>query len=100
MITAPSETSAPVRRFRHCVKDILRNAWPVLVSSWASISFGLLDTAMAGHASPADLQAMALAVSIYITIFVGLMGVVHALIPIIAQHFGAGRYLLVGQAWG
>src|SRR3546814_3400582 len=73
------------------VKDILRQAWPVLVSSWASLIFGVLDTAMAGHASAADLQAMALAASIYITVFVGLMGVVHALIPIIAQHYGGDR---------
>lgn len=82
------------------VKEILRQAWPVLVSSWASLIFGVLDTAMAGHASAADLQAMALAASIYITVFVGLMGVVHALIPIIAQHYGGQRYLEVGRAWG
>ena len=55
---------------------------------------------MAGHASAADLQAMALAASIYITVFVGLMGVVHALIPILAQHFGGGRLLEVGRSWG
>ncbi len=82
------------------IKDILRQAWPVLVSSWAGIVFGVLDTAMAGHASAADLQAMALAVSIYLTVFIGLMGIVHALIPIIAQHFGGERYLDVGRAWG
>ncbi|MFW7343758.1 MATE family efflux transporter [Pollutimonas sp. H1-120] len=82
------------------VKEILRQAWPVLVSSWASLIFGVLDTAMAGHVSAADLQAMALAASIYITVFVGLMGVIHALIPIIAQHYGGQRYLEVGRAWG
>ena len=82
------------------VREILRQAWPVLVSSWASIIFGVMDTAMAGHASAADLQVMALAASIYITVFVGLMGVVHALIPIIAQHFGAERYADVGRTWG
>nr|WP_255675938.1 MATE family efflux transporter [Pusillimonas sp. MFBS29] len=78
----------------------MRQSWPVLISSWAGIVFGVMDTAMAGHASAADLQIMALAASIYITVFVGLMGVVHALIPIIAQHFGAGRYTEVGQTWG
>ncbi|UHL65472.1 MATE family efflux transporter [Paralcaligenes sp. KSB-10] len=82
------------------IKETLRQAWPVLVSSWAGIAFGVIDTAMAGHASAADLQAMALSVSIYITIFVGLMGVVHALIPILAQHYGGGRYLEVGRTWG
>jgi MATE family multidrug resistance protein len=89
-----------LRGFGFYIKEILRQAWPVLVSSWASIAFGVIDTAMAGHASAADLQAMALAASIYITVFVGLMGVIHALIPIIAQHFGGERYLEVGRAWG
>ncbi len=88
------------RRFGFYLREILRQAWPVLISSWASIAFGVIDTAMAGHASAADLQAMALAASIYLTVFVGLMGVVHALIPIIAQHFGGQRYLEVGRAWG
>ena len=72
----------------------------MLVSQWAGISFGVLDTAMTGHASPTDLAAMALSASIYITIFVGLMGVVHALIPILAQHFGAGNNAEVGRSWG
>src|SRR5690606_1777003 len=82
------------------IKDILAQAWPVLVSSWASVIFGVIDTAMAGHASAADLQIMALGASIYITVFVGMMGVVHALIPIIGQLFGGARYEDVGHAWG
>src|SRR5690606_23161586 len=88
------------RSFRHHVGETLRQAWPVLVSARARIAFGVMDTAMAGHASAADLQAMSLAVSIYITIFVGLMGVIHALIPIIGQHYGAKRLIEVGRAWG
>jgi len=69
------------------IKDILAQAWPVLVSSWASVIFGVIDTAMAGHASASDLQAMSLGASIYITVFVGLLGVVHAFLPIISQQF-------------
>lgn len=86
--------------FGQTLGRITRHAWPVLVSQWAGISYGVLDTAMTGHAGPTALAAMALAASIYITIFVGLMGVVHALIPIIGQHFGAGRLHEVGRAWG
>src|SRR5690606_22474164 len=89
-----------LRPLRGAAADILRQAWPILVSSWAGIVFAVLDTAMVGHTTAADLQAMALGASIYITIFVGLMGVVHALIPIAAQHFGAGRLDLAGRAWG
>jgi MATE family multidrug resistance protein len=82
------------------IAETLRQAWPVLVSAWAGIAFGVLDTTMAGHAGAADLQALSLSVSIYLTVFVGLMGVVHALIPIIGQHFGAGRLEQAGEAWG
>jgi len=80
--------------------EIARQAWPVLVASWAGIAFGVIDTAMGGHSGALDLQIMALATSIYVSVFVGLMGVVHALIPILAQHYGAGRNAEVGRLWG
>lgn len=79
---------------------IVKHAWPILISQWASMAFGVLDTAMTGHSSPADLATMALSISIYITVFVGLMGVMHALIPIQAQYVGAGELKKVGEAWG
>jgi MATE family multidrug resistance protein len=82
------------------MKEIARQAWPVLVASWASVAFGVIDTAMGGHTGALDLQIMALATSIYVTVFVGLMGVIHALIPILAQHYGAGRDAEVGRMWG
>ena len=85
---------------RGLLARIVRQAWPVLVGQWAGIAFGVLDTAMTGHSSAADLAAMSLAASIYITVFVSLMGVVHALIPILAQHYGAGRHGEVGAMWG
>jgi len=92
--------SLPLRLYRGSFKRIFSQAWPVLVSQWASMTFAIMDTAMTGHASAADLAAMGLAVSVYITVFVGLMGVLHALIPILAQHFGAGRLRDVGAMWG
>jgi MATE family multidrug resistance protein len=93
-------TPATPKSFGASMSGIARQAWPVLISQWAGIAFGVLDTAMTGHASAADLAAMSLSISVYITVFVGLMGVVHALIPIQAQHFGAGRLDEVGRAWG
>jgi MATE family multidrug resistance protein len=86
--------------FGTALRTIARQAWPVLISQWAGIAFGVLDTAMTGHASPDDLAAMSLSASVYITVFVGLMGVIHALIPILAQHYGAGRLRDVGGMWG
>ncbi|WP_338615877.1 MATE family efflux transporter [Pigmentiphaga sp. CHJ604] len=92
-LALPSGWNATLRR-------ILQQGWPVLVGQWASMAFGVLDTAMTGHASPVALAAMALAVSIYVTVFIGLTGVLHALIPIAAQHFGGRRLAEIGRAWG
>ncbi|MDN5842139.1 MAG: MATE family efflux transporter [Alcaligenaceae bacterium] len=93
-------STRPAAQPGHPIREILRQAWPVLISAWAGIAFAVLDTAMVGHTTAADLQAMSLAVSIYITVFISLTGVVHALIPIIAQHFGGRRHEQVSRAWG
>jgi MATE family multidrug resistance protein len=96
-MTAPNAAS---NSRKVTLQAILRQSWPVLISSWAGMAFGVLDTAMTGHASPIDLATMALSIAIYISIFIGLIGVMHALIPIQAQHFGAGELKKVGQVWG
>ena len=90
--------SAPQSR-KATLLAILKQSWPVLISSWAGMAFGVLDTAMTGHASPTDLATMALSIAIYISVFIGLIGVMHALIPIQAQHFGAGELKKVGKSW-
>ena len=81
------------------VRRIVGQAWPVLIGQWASVAFGVCDTIMVGHASPQDLAAMALGSSVYASVFVGLMGVVLALTPIIGQHFGAGRIEAIGRTY-
>lgn len=88
------------RSFAATIRAIFKQSWPILISQWASMAFGVLDTAMTGHASPTDLATLALSISIYITVFVGLMGVMHALIPIQAQYVGAGQLKRVGEVWG
>ena len=57
---------------------------------------GVIDTVMAGRLSAADLAAVGLGASIYISVYIGANGVLLALSPIIAQHFGAGRLGQVG----
>ncbi|WP_298017567.1 MATE family efflux transporter [uncultured Castellaniella sp.] len=94
MTTVPVKASAPLWR------AILQQAWPILVTAWASTVFAVMGTVMVGHASAADLQAMALGASVYVTVFIGLMGVVHALIPIVAQQVGAQRHAEAGRIWG
>lgn len=60
------------------------------------IANGVIDTAMAARFSTADLAALALGASIYISIFVGIGGVLQALAPIIGQLFGARQFKEIG----
>ncbi|HWC03788.1 MAG TPA: MATE family efflux transporter [Methylomirabilota bacterium] len=78
---------------------MLAQAWPILLGQLASIAYGVLDTMMTGHASPADLAAMGLGASVYSSVFMGLMGVITALNPIIAQHYGARRERAIGPSY-
>jgi MATE family multidrug resistance protein len=84
--------SAPAA-LRH---QLFHLAWPVLIAQAAVMANGVIDTLMAGRISPADLAAVGIGASIYAIIFVSAMGVLLALTPIIAHHYGAGRFAEIG----
>lgn len=77
-------------------RQLFHLAWPVLVAQAAVMANGLIDTLMAGRISPADLAAVGIGASIYATVFVTAMGVLLALTPIVAHHYGAGRLAEIG----
>ncbi len=78
-------------------RQLFNLTWPVLVAQAAVMANSLIDTLMAGQISPADLAAVGVGSSIYATVFVSAMGVLLALPPIVAHHYGAGRYLDIGS---
>jgi MATE family multidrug resistance protein len=80
----------------HHTVRIAALAWPILVGQLAVIANSVIDTAMTSRYSATDLAALALGASIYISIFVGLNGVLQALSPIIGQLFGARRSREIG----
>ncbi|RJG05339.1 MATE family efflux transporter [Noviherbaspirillum cavernae] len=80
---------------RHTTR-IAALAWPILVGQLAVIANGVIDTAMTSRFSATDLAALAVGASIYVSVFVGLSGVLQALSPIIAQLFGAQRFDDIG----
>ncbi|WP_034296049.1 MATE family efflux transporter [Herbaspirillum sp. RV1423] len=71
-------------------------AWPILIGQLALIANGVIDTAMVSRFSAMDLAALALGVSIYVSVFVGLSGVLQALLPVIGQLYGARRLSDIG----
>ena len=74
-------------------------AQPILIGQFAAMAFAVVDTVLGGHASAVDLATMGLGLSVYSTVFVGLMGATNALNPIVAQHFGGGRLAAIGATY-
>lgn len=72
-------------------------AWPVLVGQLAVLGFSTVDTVLVGRYSSTDLAAFAVGASAYITVFIGLMGVVLAIGPIVGQLYGARRLAEAGH---
>ena len=82
--------------FNHSVRRIVPLAWPVVVGQVAVLAFSTVDTVLVARHSTADLAALAVGAAIYITVFIGLMGVVMAVSPIVGLLHGAQRYGEVG----
>jgi multidrug resistance protein, MATE family len=82
---------------RSILQDIVRLGWPVLVAQIAMMLYAVLDTIMAGRYGQRDLAAVGIGASIYITVFIALMGVLIAIGPIVSHLFGAKRYAEIGE---
>lgn len=80
----------------HPTRRIAALAWPLLIGQLAVIANGVIDTAMVSRFSSADLAALALGAAVYVSIFVGLSGVLQALSPVIGQLYGARRLHDIG----
>ena len=83
--------------FGSILRDIVKLGWPVLIAQVAVMINGVIDTVMAGRLGAEDLAAVGIGASIYISVFVTLMGVLIALTPVVAQLFGAGRMAEIGE---
>jgi len=79
------------------IRDLVRLGWPVFVAQLATMLYGVMDTLMAGRYGTADLAAVGIGASIYITVFIAMMGMMTALSPVVAQLFGAGRHAEIGE---
>ncbi|KAF1051491.1 MAG: Multidrug resistance protein MdtK [Burkholderia gladioli] len=69
----------------------------MLIGQLAIIAFGVIDTAMVGRYSAVDPAALGLGSSIYVSIYIGLTGILSALQPIAGQLYGARRFHEIGE---
>lgn len=77
---------------------ISRHAGTILVGQLAVMAFGVADTVIAGRHSEAALAALSVGSALYISVYVGLMGIVQALLPIWAEMLGGRKHAAVGQS--
>lgn len=70
----------------------------MLVGQLAVMAFGVTDTIVAGRYSEVALASLSVGAAIFITVFVSLMGVLQALLPIWAELYGARRGSEIGAS--
>lgn len=80
------------------LKIIARHAATVLVGQLAVMAFGVADTVIAGRYSDTALAALSVGSAIYISVYVGLIGIVQALLPIWAEMLGASKHAGMGRS--
>jgi multidrug resistance protein, MATE family len=77
---------------------IARHAGTVLVGQLAVMAFSITDTIVAGRYADEALAALSIGASIYVSVYVSLMGVMQALLPVYAELHGAQRYPELGRS--
>ncbi|MDO9405837.1 MAG: MATE family efflux transporter [Polaromonas sp.] len=80
------------------LRIISRHTASVLVGQLAVMAFGVADNVIAGRYSDAALAALSVGSAIYISVYVSLMGIVQALLPIWAELHGAGQQEAAGRS--
>lgn len=77
---------------------IARHAGTVLVGQLAVMAFGVTDTIVAGRYSENALAALSVGAAIFVSVYVSLMGVLQALLPVWAELHGGGRGGEIGRS--
>lgn len=68
-----------------------------MVGQMAVMANGIVDSVMAGRADAGTLAAVAVGNAVYISLYVGLMGILLGLTPLASRAFGAGDHARIGE---
>lgn len=80
-----------MQNYRLEAKSIIKLGIPVFIAQLAQTSMGFVDTVMAGGVSATDMAAVAVATSVWLPSILFGIGILLAMVPIIAQLNGSGR---------
>lgn len=87
-------------RFAHWRREaqsLLRLAGPLIVNYLAIAGINFADATMAGRLGAPELAAVAVGGSVWMLGFIVALGLLMAISPIVARHFGAGNPELIGR---
>lgn len=79
-------------------RQLLHHAWPVLVAQLLSMSMMVADTLIASRYGTVDLAAVAVGSGVYVSVTMLLVGILQAVAPTVAHHYGAGRTDAIGPS--
>ena len=93
-------TAAPSNPGPHTseLATIAQHAGTVMVGQLAVMAFSITDTIVAGRYAPEALAVLSIGASIYVSVYVSLMGVMQALLPVYAELHGARHYPELGSS--
>ncbi len=77
--------------YKNEIKKLVKLSTPVLIASVAQTGMSFVDTIMAGGVSATDLAAVSVASSIWMPTILFGIGLLMALVPVVAQLNGSGR---------
>ena len=81
------------------LRPIAQHASTVFVGQLALVVSGITDTIIVGQYSPHALAALSVGSALYVSVFVGLLGVLQALLPVWAELNGGGQKEALGRSF-
>lgn len=78
---------------------IARHAGTVLAGQLAIMAFGVTDTIVAGRYASEALAALSVASAVFVSVYVSLMGILQALLPIWSEQHGRGETAAIGASF-
>ena len=79
------------------VRELCIIGWPLVLNNLFNIGVNVADTLMIGRLGSTELAGLSIGSGIWIGVFLAGLGVVMALGPTVAQHYGAGRHAEIGH---
>ena len=96
--TDPAPEATLPRALRH-LGDLIRLAWPVMLSRAGILVMAFCDIAMLGRYGVGAIGEANLGISIFVPLIVITIGLSSGMVPVVAHAFGAGAWAECGNAW-